>query len=159
MLFGLLVVIANCSSVFGRAPIPVKQDEALVNVEIDKTLKQWASALAEGDLRLLASLVTEDAVFWTHGAAPLVGRDALVEAFKLFLEGHSLTQSFEVQERCLGNDWVLLRGVETNVLEPRDGGETTVVKQRAFSMLQREGDGRWRFARGMTNQGPDETAS
>ena len=135
-----------------------QQEEELVNVEIDKTLAQWASALAEGDLHLLASLVTEDAEFWTHGAAPLVGRDALVEAFKPFLEGHTLRQSFEVQERCVGDDWALLRGVETNILEPRDGGERSVVTQRAFSMLRRESDGRWRFARGMTNQGPDDTA-
>ena len=136
-----------------------REEAAAVNVEIDVTLRQWASALAEGDLPLLASLVTEDAEFWTHGAASLVGRDALVEAFRPFLEEHTLRQSFEVQERCLGHDWALLRGVETNVLEPRNGGEERVVRQRAFSMLRREGDGRWRFARGMTNQGPDETES
>src|SRR5215813_12218207 len=126
------------------------------NAEIDRTLAEWAAALAKGDLALVCSLVTEDAEFWTHGAAPLVGRRAVESALRPLLEAYRFSQRFDEQERCLGPDWCLLRGVEHNTLEPRKGGPPREVKQRAFSMLRRERDGRWRFARGMTNQGPAE---
>lgn len=125
--------------------------------EIDRTLAEWASAIAEGDLAILASLVTQDAEFWTQGAPALVGRHAVVEAFRPFFERYKLSQGFKVQERWVGSDWAFLRGVELNTLEPRDGSPRREVKQRAFSLLRREGDGRWRFARGMTNQAPEQS--
>jgi uncharacterized protein (TIGR02246 family) len=129
---------------------------AAVNAGIDRTLAEWARAIDEGDIVLMSGLVTEDAEFWTQGAAPLVGRSAVASAFKPLLEAYRFSQRFDVRERCLGPDWCLLRGVESNVLEPRNGGPRQEVKQRAFSLLRRESDGRWRFARGITNQGPVE---
>ncbi len=130
---------------------------AEANAGIDRTLAEWAAALGEGDVALISSLVTEDAEFWTHGAAPLVGRAAVERALRPLLESYRFSQRFDEKERCLGPDWSLLRGVESNTLEPRDGGPRREVKQRAFSLLRRESDGRWRFARGITNQGLAES--
>lgn len=129
----------------------------MASAEIDRTLAEWASAVAEGDLGTIAALVSEDARFWTHGARPLVGRQAVVEAFKPFFEQYKLSQRFEVHERWVGPDWAFLRGLEINTLEPRNGGPRREIRQRAFSLLRRHPDGRWRFARGMTNQGPEES--
>src|SRR5262245_50033613 len=103
---------------------------ASANAEIDRTLAEWAAALAQGDLDLIAGLVTEDAEFWTHGTAPLVGRRAVQGALKRVLEGYRFSQSFHEEERCLGPDWSLLRGVEYNTLEPREGGPQRHVRQR-----------------------------
>jgi uncharacterized protein (TIGR02246 family) len=133
-----------------------EQATAEASAGIDLTLAEWAAAIARGDLALLSSLVTEDAEFWTQGAAPLIGRAAVESAFKPLLETYRFSQRFDEQERCLGPNWSLLRGVEFNTLEPRRGGPAWEVKQRAFSLLRRESDGRWRFARGITNQGPAE---
>ena len=131
-----------------------EQATAEANAGIDRTLAEWAAAIAEGDLALVSSLVTQDGEFWTHGIAPLVGRDAVESAFKPLLEAYKFSQRFDEQERCISPAWCLLRGVEFNTLEPRNGGRQRKVKQRAFSLLRRESDGRWRFARGITNQGP-----
>ncbi len=133
-----------------------EQAAAEASAGIDLTLAEWAAAIARGDLALVASLVTEDAEFWTQGAAPLIGRRAVESAFKPLLETYRFSQRFDEQERCLGLDWALVRGVEFNRLEPRSGGPPREVQQRAFSLLRRESDGRWRFARGITNQGPPE---
>ena len=59
-------------------------------------------------------------------------------------------------ERQVQGNWALLRGLEINTLTPKKGGEASEYRQRAFSVLRRSQDGRWRFARGMTNQGPIE---
>jgi ketosteroid isomerase-like protein len=43
-------------------------------------------------------------------------------------------------------------------VEPRDGGPTREMTQRAMLILRRGDDGRWRYARGMTNGLPPEPA-
>ena len=130
-----------------------EQAGAETSAGVHRALAEWARAFAAGDLALISDLVTEDAEFWTQGAAPLVGRGAVASALKPLLETYRMSQRFDVQERYLGPDWCLLCGVEFNTLEPRNGGPRREVKQRAFSLLRRESDGRWRFARGITNQG------
>jgi uncharacterized protein (TIGR02246 family) len=118
-------------------------------------LTEWVEAIRGADLETLAGLVTEDAEFWTHGAAPLIGRDALKEVFAPFFSMYGLEQDFVCQELIISGDLAFMRGTELNRLTPRDRSEAVENRQRAFSILRREGDGRWRFARGMTNLPPE----
>lgn len=118
---------------------------------IEQTLSAWATAIRDADMDALGALVTEDAEFWTHGAAPLKGPKALIEAFEPFFAQFEMQQDFTLQELIVLDQYAFMRGFEVNRLLPRDGGETVEVRQRAFSLLRREQDGRWRFARGMTN--------
>jgi uncharacterized protein (TIGR02246 family) len=115
-------------------------------------LETWRSALRKGDIEAVANLVTEDAEFWSHGAAALTGRRALADAFRPFLTGYELLQDFDCHELIVRGDLAFMRGLERNRLEPRSAGETLEVQQRAFSVMRRGVDGRWRFARGMTNE-------
>lgn len=123
---------------------------------IEALMAQWSAAVYEADLQVIASLVTYDAEFWTHGAALLFGRQALVDAFEPFLDQYQMLQRFDCQELIISDGWAFMRGMEINHLTPRDGGETVVRKQRAFSVVRREANGKWLFARGMTNLPPDE---
>lgn len=122
---------------------------------IQKVMADWAAAVKQADLEAIASLVTEDAEFWTHGAAPLVGREALIDAFEPHLKTYQLHQKYDCKELIISGTWAFMRGMEVNQLTPRDGGETIVRRQRAFSVLQRDAKGLWRFARGMTNLPPE----
>jgi uncharacterized protein (TIGR02246 family) len=122
--------------------------------EIQALLGAWADALRRSDAPAVASLVTDDAEFWSQGAAPLSGREAVEATMAAFLERFALDQQFEVQELVVSGDLAFVRGLERNRLVPRDGSESREVLQRAFSVLRRESDGVWRFARGMTNQPP-----
>ena len=123
---------------------------------IEKVMTDWATAVVAGDVDSLGLLVTEDAEFWTHGAVPLVGRQALVAAFKPFLTQYKLYQQYDCKELIIGGNWAFMRGMEINHLTPRNGEESVVRRQRAFSVLRREANGKWLFARGMTNMPPDE---
>jgi len=118
---------------------------------IEETFDDWRAAVGAGDLDAVAGLVTEDAEFWSHEQAPLVGRSAVREAFAAALERWAWDQAFECRELIVAGGHALVRGVEVNRLEPRDGGESRVHRQRAFSILREGEDGVWRFARGMTN--------
>jgi uncharacterized protein (TIGR02246 family) len=122
--------------------------------EIDQLLKEWALAVERSDAAALGDLVTEDAEFWSHGAAPLAGREALVKAMQEFFSRYRFRQEFRRQETISREGIAFLRGLEVNRLEPRQGGDPSTVEQRAFSVVVRGSDGRWRFARGMTNAPP-----
>ena len=118
---------------------------------IDALFAEWKTAMSGGDVETLLSLITEDAEFWTQGAAPVKGRDSVRALFTAFFGTVSMRQDFAETERVVAGDIAFIRGFETNFLTPASGGDPVEVRQRAF-MLLRRGDGKWRFARGMTNR-------
>ena len=111
----------------------------------------WMSIVASGDSRGLAELVTDDYEVWTHGAPSLGGRRAVVDVMGAALARHTVTQSYEPAETVIAGNWAFQRGVERFRIVPRDGGPPRENAQRAFIVLRRGDDGRWRYARGMTN--------
>lgn len=119
--------------------------------DIDVLFAKWKTAMTRGDIQTLLSLITDDAEFWTQGAAPVKGRNAVRELFIAFFGTVSMRQDFEETERVVAGDIAFIRGFETNVLTPRDGEGPVEVHQRAFMLLKRV-DGKWHFARGMTNR-------
>jgi uncharacterized protein (TIGR02246 family) len=123
--------------------------------EIHSLFDQWRQAVLNGDTEAVANLVTADAVFWTHGAESLVGRQALADAFAPFFEQFTFIQDYTCHELIVRGDRAFVRGLERNKRIPHDGGEAVIVQQRAFSVLHRSADGQWRFARGMTNKSPE----
>lgn len=130
--------------------------EATAEEAIEQLFRDWADAGRRGDAQALAQMVTEDAEFWTHGAPPLKGRDEVVTRMTAFFESYQIDQGFERQEMILSGDLAFIRGMEVNRVTPRDGAPALEIRQRAFSVLFREADG-WKFARGMTNKGPEES--
>ena len=137
----------NCSKVEGNA-------DAVSAIE--DTFVRWEEALVAGDVEAALDLVAEDAEFWSNTQPPLVGRSALRDAFAPLLAAYTLRQEFECVELIAAEGWALVRGTEVNRLTPKAGREEIVQRQRAFSVLRREADGAWRFARGMTNLPPDQ---
>jgi len=60
-------------------------------------------------------------------------------------------QSFEALETLVNGDTGFQRGIERLRLHPLDGSHIRDIKQRAFLILARGADGKWRYARAMTN--------
>jgi uncharacterized protein (TIGR02246 family) len=117
---------------------------------IDRLFADWMEAGKRGDVAAVVSLITEDAEFWTHGAPAVKGRQAVAAMMEGFFAGFHFEQSFEALERIVVDGWAFVRGFELNRVTPK-GGETVEIRQRAFMVLRRDEDGRWCFARGMTN--------
>ncbi len=129
--------------------------EMTAEAAIDKLFRDWAEAGRQGDAHAMAQMVTEDAEFWTHGAAPLKGREDVVPRMTVFFESYEIDQDFERQELVVSGDLAFVRGMEINRVTPRDGSPALEIRQRAFSILFRDSGGAWLFARGMTNRPPE----
>lgn len=130
----------------GKAP-----DDDGDRAGIDALRDRWVEVVASGDARGLADLVTDDYEAWTHGAPPLGGRQTVVAVMGAALAKSSVQQSYEPFETIVSGDWAFQRGIERIRATPRDGGPVRENVQRALVILRRGDDGRWRYARGMTN--------
>lgn len=86
-----------------------------------------------------------------HGAPAVKGRDAVRGMYEQFASAYTIEQDFEELERIVAADHAFIRGREHNIVAKR-GSEPVTVLQRAMMLLRRGDDGRWGFARGMTNR-------
>ena len=120
-------------------------------VEIYFLFEQWRKAVDEGNAKKVSLLVTEDAEFWPQGGNPIRGRSALEAAFKPFLLKYEFIQNYECIELSIRENIAFVRGIEHNTKIPRNGGKAITTRQRAFSVVRRTSEGKWLFARGMTN--------
>jgi uncharacterized protein (TIGR02246 family) len=114
----------------------------------------WMGAVAAGDADALRDLLTEDYEVWANAAVPIAGRDAAVLAMRPALSRFRIEQRFEAIETVIAGEWAFERGTEFMTATPITGGDTQSMTQRALVILRRGDDGRWRYARGMTNRFP-----
>ena len=127
--------------------------------DIEALREAWVAAVRTGNAAALADLVTADYEAWTHGAPAMRGPEIVVAVMSVALARHSVEQAFEAMETVVSGDWAFQRGIERIRATPRDGGAPVTATQRALLILHRGGDGRWRYARGMTNGLPNDPPS
>jgi uncharacterized protein (TIGR02246 family) len=128
-------------------PRPSDDDRAA----IDALRDTWVAVVASGDARGLAELVTPDYEVWAHGAPTLGGPKMVVATMGAALAKYSVSQSYEPTETVVVGDWAFQRGIEHIRAVPKGGGPAHESSNRALLILRRGEDGRWRYARGMTN--------
>jgi ketosteroid isomerase-like protein len=121
--------------------------------EIDQLYNAWGEAFRRKNVDAILGLLTPDYVLWPAGA-PAICRDSLAPRLAATLSAYDVTPSFEREERLVAGDFAFERGWDIQQIRPCTGGEATIHRQRVFLVLQRGDDGRWRFARGMSQPGP-----
>jgi ketosteroid isomerase-like protein len=121
--------------------------------EIDQLYEAWSEAFQRKNVDAILDLLTPDYVLWPTNALAL-NRDSLVPRLAATLSAYDVTPSFEREERLVAGDFAFDRGWDIQKIRPCSGGEVITHRQRVFLVLQRGDDGRWRFARGMSQPGP-----
>ena len=114
-------------------------------------LAHWLEAVAGGDAPRLASLVTEDCVFLAPGAPPIRGRQAVELLYRSLFARYRLKQNFQFEEVLPFGDWAFAWGTDEVAMTPIESGEPVRFAGYGVSILRRESDGVWRFARGINN--------
>lgn len=122
--------------------------------EIDGLRDAWIAAVKRRDPSALADLLTDDYEVWSGGAPGMKGPAAAAAAMSAALARFDIEQTLEVIETIVSGDWAFERGIERMRLTPRGGGDVQNFEQRAFLVMRRGTDGRWRYARGMTTAMP-----
>jgi uncharacterized protein (TIGR02246 family) len=123
-------------------------------LSIDDLYKAWSDAIRRGDVEAIIELITPDYVLWAPGQAPIVGRDSLREMLAPALSTYDISSSFERTESLVAGDLAVDFGWDVQTVTPRAGGEARAARQRVVLVMRRQPDGRWLFARGMSQPGP-----
>lgn len=112
----------------------------------------WTELVRAEALPELLQMIAPDAVFLPDDAPQLKGRERFASAYRQAFDGFRLEQTFREEELTVAGNFAVARGTLCIEASPKDGGPPQrLVGHRALMVLQRGQDGRWRFARGMTN--------
>jgi uncharacterized protein (TIGR02246 family) len=118
---------------------------------VERLRDEWVRAIAARDPEALREFLTDDYEVWANAAQPIRGVDDAIAAMRGALERFDVAQSFDPIETVVCGDWAFERGIERMTVTPIGGGPPRSASQRALLILRRDADGRWRYARGMTN--------
>lgn len=112
----------------------------------------WAELLRAEALPELMQMLAHDVVLLPENAPPLVGRPQVEAIYRQLFAGFCVEQVFREEELHVAGDFAYVRGREDVRALPKNGGPAQVIENRRTLMILHRGtDGRWRFARGMTN--------
>jgi len=112
----------------------------------------WLTAVKVKDVARLTGMVTDDAVFLPPGFPPIRGKAAVEAMYNTFFsQFSSVEQTAAAEEVEIAGDWAFSWGTETFVLFPKAGGPSIRMQGKGMSILRRQPDGAWKFARGINN--------
>lgn len=115
----------------------------------------WLAAVRAKDVGRLKEMVTDDVVFLPAALPPIRGKHAVEDMYNSFLpQFSSVDQRVSTEEVQVAGDWAFMWGLETLVLTPRGDGPAIQMSGKGMSILRRQSDGRWKFARGINNAVP-----
>ena len=125
---------------------------------IETLNKDWLAAEAQKDIAKLLTLVTDDVVFLPINWPAVVGKQAVEAMYRIFFDRFSVVEhTTSVSEVRVCDDWAFVWGSEKLILTPKAAGASVELNGYGMSILQRDAQGVWRFARGINNLSPKPT--
>jgi uncharacterized protein (TIGR02246 family) len=123
-------------------------------VRIGQVRKAWLDALTRGAVDELIAMVTEDVVFLPANSPPVVGQEPLRDLYASLLSRFRIQQDVTVSETRVDGTVAYEWGHQTFTMYPRRGGPPVSVNGYGMAIYRQESDGRWRFARAISNLAP-----
>ncbi len=119
---------------------------------IQELTENWVAAVKKKDIASLTNMVTEDAVFLPPGLPPVRGKQAVEAMYRRFFpQFSSVEQTAKLEEVEIAGDWAFTWGTESFVLVAQAGGAPIHMQGKGMTILRRQSDGSWKFARGINN--------
>lgn len=133
------------------APLRPSDDEQAIR----KLTEDWLAAVRAKDVARLSAMVTDDAVFLPPGFPPIRGKAGVETMYRSFFpQFSSVEQTVSIEELQVAGDWAFAWGAEKFTMVPKAGGAPIEIEGKGMSILRRQPDGSWKFARGINNSGP-----
>jgi uncharacterized protein (TIGR02246 family) len=134
---------------------PATAPAAPDDVQAVRQLSQnWITAVTAKDIDRLVTLVTDDVIFLPPNGRPIQGKEAVRDLYLQLFAQFDVAQSATNEEIQVTGDWAFSWGSESLVLRPRDGGAAVTLEGKGLTILRRQSDGSWQFARGINNSSP-----
>jgi uncharacterized protein (TIGR02246 family) len=125
----------------------VKHDQS----QIRSLSQAWIDATRTKDISRLLSMIVEDAVFLPPGSPPVKGRAEIASMFRTFFSQCDAEQTVTLEEVEISGDLAFCWGAETLKATRVSGGPPRFMRGHGLSILRRQPDGSWKFARGINN--------
>lgn len=114
---------------------------------IRKLVDEWQAAAAEGDIERLREMMAEDVVFLTPGQAPMLGRQAFMEAFQEGMKHYRIESEGEIKELHVTDDLAYCWTHLTVTVTPHREGLPMRRSGNALSILRKRPEAGWVIVR------------
>lgn len=143
-LLAAILLVAGCASI--RTP-PDPQDLATV-------IRMLESAEKQGNVPLIVSLFTEDAVVFTPDGATMRGLPEVAASYRALFAEQKLEISYTVEDPAIDRRMGSAHGVRLGYLVSKEAAGEISIRDRYLASFRKE-DGEWRIARLAWSPEPD----
>ncbi|MGH9369269.1 MAG: YybH family protein [Thermoanaerobaculia bacterium] len=145
------VAFLACLLAGGLAASALGADHGAAEVD-----QRWSAAMKANDTEAVMACYAPDAVMWLPDAPEARGEKAIREAYQGLLSANTVqavafTNTHYETSRGLSTGW----GDFAVTLQPKSGGEPTVLRGRFTAVAQRRG-GRWVYVADHASSGPSK---
>jgi uncharacterized protein (TIGR02246 family) len=132
-----------------------KQGE-VVDVEADisainNILDQYASSINAGDIDQWISLWAENGIQMPPDNPAVVGKENIKAGLQSSFDLYNWKMTINGEEVRVAGNWAFARGNYTYTLTPKEEGKTIKGNGKYLSILAKQADGSWKFARDCFN--------
>lgn len=138
----VLAPLAGCGAP-ASAPSTLAADEAA----IADFNRRYLQSINDADIDTLASLTTENHMMISGGRAPLVGKQALVDAMNRVFARFEIDETWVPEETVISGELAYQRGTYVVEATPKAGGERTRSTGIFNRIYRRQPDGTWLMTR------------
>jgi len=127
-----------------------EKDEAAVNSLVESMF----SYMGSNDLDNFTSLMADDIILLPPNMSTIYGKEAMKELVRPWFETLNMTHEVSEPEIVTDHNIAYVRVEYRDSYSPKEGGETTLMDNKALWILRRETDGTWKMIRNMWNRNP-----
>jgi ketosteroid isomerase-like protein len=135
-LLGAVLLLGGCAS------LPNRSGEG----ELDVVIRMLESAEKQGNIPLIVSLFTEDAVIFQPAGPTSRGLPAVAATYRALFVEQRLEISFTVEDSEVERNMGTAHGMRVGYLVSNETGGEVPIRDRYLANFRRE-DGEWRIAR------------
>lgn len=116
-------------------------------------MRSWERAVEAADYQALEAHYMEDAVYYPHNSAPVIGREAIIERNRRRGTASSVEIVQKVDDVQVHHDWAIYSCLAQVRTGDTDGDAVPHV--RVLLVMQKDTDGRWKILRDIDNGTPE----
>ena len=161
----VVLILVGCTkqTMLPEGTIMSRQTEDIAAIK--QLAEDWGAGWLSGDPETLLALLSDEPVLIMSSEDPIIGKEAIRTLYQYVFENYTFTSDenytrtsdVEQMEVEVDGDLGYIWSRYTNTETPKAGGETIEDHGQAVSIVRRQHDGSWKFARLIINRSQPAT--